>query len=1269
MSSLDRDPDAPSRSPATQGSAQERHFDGVVLVADIAGYTALAEGLGRSGATGIERLGQLLDSTLSAQFAAVERHGGQLGSVVGDAIVAYWPAHDGDAPGCMAQARACVRELLATATGPESLSIHAGLGAGSIWAAECEGWQTQTLFGGAAVREAFHLAKAAHAGQVLASDRLPGPAVGPSAIANTLRPAAGEIPAVDPRSASPAAGQGDLWRAELCNVAALFLRLPEFDEARPGEWRRHRRALLLIRELAGASRASGRLVIDERGLVCVSVFGELTGASPEAPEITAERARQLTSALQRAGFPVAAGLAFGPAFCGKIGTRSSTTLVTVGPVMNLAARLMDRAGSELLVAEPPSARFRGEIRHAPIESLSLHGLQSEVRALRPALLPKPQRAAVFGRDEERLRLQRMLAALLRGEGGVCLVRADAGMGKSTLLHAVAEMAGALQLRMALGHAREAERTVALFPWRAVMRGLFPAWEHQPEAELRASLVAQLDRVGQEVALAPLLNAVFDAGFPQTERTEVLLGRSRAEATLELLLALIRDAARRPVVIGIDDIHVADSASLELVQRVSERLDGVLLIVAARPSQQTSELIYQLAGTRYHQLDLHALARSDVEAIIASRLGQAAIEPEVIDAVLRASEGNPLFAQEYLALLAERGRVHQRDGRVVLVAPQADAAPLSPPPTVIAAVSSRIHALPVREQQLIKLASVVGESFSSDTLEQMVHLTAVGGEVEPALRNLERSGLVVQRSLHADSFGFTHAVVREAAYEMMLLEQRSRLHAEVGRILEQRYERERDAMLPSLVHHYAAAGDDRRTLLFADMAAAAALRQGSFREAAEFLRLCLAAAARAPGVLDDAEPRVRWNRQLSEAMAALGDLGARRAHALAAIRSAGVRIHGSALAARVQTIATLLWRSLRPTPGRERRPAERAPAPIDRELARAFHHLAVSNYFASDRIWFPHYILHALAQAERVGRSPELARALASAGACFGYLGLDRLGRRYLAAATTIGEALADRPALAFVDMVSALYHIHRGGWDEAARRIRRCHTMARAIGDNQVWGEAQTIAIWIDIYRGDVAAAMEGASELRAMAERSSNDQHVCWAHRFVGICHQRRGELAEAIKHLETARTLLVNQKDLNEIVLAGGVLSGVLARVGRLDEAEALALPLLERLERERRPTSHALIEGCSGLAEAALRALAASRPASASASIHDVERANRALARVGRTFPIGLPRYYYFQGRLLAQLGKTRSAHKHWRRGHQQAERLHMQYDLQQLGAVLG
>jgi hypothetical protein len=114
---------------------------------------------------------------------------------------------------------------------------------------------------------------------------------------------------------------------------------------------------------------------------------------------------------------------------------------------------------------------------------------------------------------------------------------------------------------------------------------------------------------------------------------------------------------------------------------------------------------------------------------------------------------------------------------------------------------------------------------------------------------------------------------------------------------------------------------------------------------------------------------------------------------------------------------------------------------------------------------------------------------------------------------------------------------------------------------------------------------------------------------------------------------------------------------------------VPLLERIVRERRPTSHSLIEGCSSIAEVAMQALEAPDQSQRKEWLHRARLANRALARLARTFPVGWPRYHYFQGRLLAHTGKTRAAQKEWRRGRQHAARLGMKHDLDQLDAVLG
>jgi hypothetical protein len=798
------------------------------------------------------------------------------------------------------------------------------------------------------------------------------------------------------------------------------------------------------------------------------------------------------------------------------------------------------------------------------------------------------------------------------------------------------------------------RAVPYFTWRNVLRELL----EDDDSTLNRSLLVRVLRAGQSPALMPLLNAVFPSQFVETRETEALSGSARAEATLQLLLTLLKDALDEPLLITIDDVQNADSASLELIERVAQSVPNVLVLVAARPSPATSDLIFRLAGSRYHQVDLRVLTRSGIAAMTRSKLRDS-VDVPVLDLVEAASGGNPLYVQEYLLLLRDAGSIARVDGRWSLErAPQSGT-----PESVLAAISSRIHVLDQRDQQVLKIASALGETFGSELLSHVAtHLPQ--GELDAALANLEHHGLLVRHSVQDGRFGFSHALVREAAYELMLPEQRERIHTQAARILEEQREQLLRSSLPELVHHYAAAGDDARTLRFAQLLAAEEMRQGAFREAAEFLRLCLSLSERT-GLEepDTVDRRIRWNRELSEAVAALGDAPAARQYGEAAARLGGVRVRSVAWLATLQTLLMLvgcmlfgLRRADRPErPGRG--------APLHRELARVFRQLAHAAYFAGESGWFVHYVLRSLRHAERAPGGVELPQIRAMVGGCLGYLGMHRTSARYIRAAAELGARMGSHEALGPAHMPSALYFVGYGRWAETREHLDAGQSAASSALNHPDWGHAQTIRFWMHWYRGQDAQARETAQALMAHAERSGNRQHRGWAQRFLALCALRAGESERALEHIRAAQAALGNRSDLNEVTQVAGVHAAVLLAVGQPLAAETLARETLERLGHSKRPTGHALFEACAGLTRVLLQALAAQPHAAGSrkAALTSLQ----VFSRIARQFPVARSREQRFWAEYYRITGKPRRAQRHLRSAVVWARKLGMAAELRELG----
>ncbi|HEV2812407.1 MAG TPA: AAA family ATPase, partial [Solirubrobacteraceae bacterium] len=234
------------------------------------------------------------------------------------------------------------------------------------------------------------------------------------------------------------------------------------------------------------------------------------------------------------------------------------------------------------------------------------------------------------------------------------------------------------------------------------------------------------------------------------------------------------AAGGPLAVVIEDLHWAEAPLLEMVELLVARTDGpVLVVCTARPEFAEANPAWGVrsAGS---QVSLEPLAEAEMRSLVGDLLpGEDAARRERAAA---AAEGNPFFAEEIAAHLADDG----------------DAAAI--PASVRTLLAARIDGLPAPEKQVLQEAAVVGRVFWA--------------EPDEALRALERRGLVVARTVSSlpgrTELTFRHALIREVAYVSIPRARRSRAHAEVGRWIEERAGDRREEFAEVLAHHYEAA---------------------------------------------------------------------------------------------------------------------------------------------------------------------------------------------------------------------------------------------------------------------------------------------------------------------------------------------------------------------------------------------------------------------------------------------------------------------------------
>ncbi|MGY3035664.1 putative ATPase [Bradyrhizobium sp. USDA 4354] len=483
----------------------------------------------------------------------------------------------------------------------------------------------------------------------------------------------------------------------------------------------------------------------------------------------------------------------------------------VGDTPNLAARLQTLAEPDTVVI---SARTReligGLFELAELGLQILKGFPVPVRLWRVVgegsaesrfeALHGAGLTPLVGRENEIGLLLEHWERAKESEGQVVLLTGEPGIGKSRLVRA---LRGRLENEphTALGHYCSPHHQTSPF---------YPVIGHLERAAGFAvddSAATRLDKLEALLALsthhvaavAPLLAALLsletDARYPPLDMSP----HRQKERTLEELVDQVLGLARRrPVLALFEDVHWADPTSLELLDLLVDRVQGVpvLVLITFRPE-------FEPRWTRYAHvtaLNLRRLSRRQGAAMVARLSGGKALPPVVLDQIVAKTDGVPLFVEELTRTVLETNLLRDEGDHYALAGPLP---PMAIPTTLQESLLARLDRLaPARE--VAQVAAAIGREFSHELLAMTTALPE--GELQVALDDLVGSGLVFRRGTPPQAtYSFKHALVQDAAYATLVRAKRQRLHARIAAALEQHFPERVQAQPELLARHYTEAG--------------------------------------------------------------------------------------------------------------------------------------------------------------------------------------------------------------------------------------------------------------------------------------------------------------------------------------------------------------------------------------------------------------------------------------------------------------------------------
>ena len=444
-----------------------------------------------------------------------------------------------------------------------------------------------------------------------------------------------------------------------------------------------------------------------------------------------------------------------------------------------------------------------------------------------------RRQPFVGRERLLVSLREALAEACAGRGRACLLSGEAGIGKTRSIEVIEAEARAAGLPVAWGTCREPGTAPPLWPMLELVRSLSARLRIDPDAEPYADAFSELRGLLPELR-GPLLerdelrarapSAIGRIEPANNLRYEAVLNHRIFDAFTRVLTLA---AARTPLLLVLDDLQRADSASLELLRYFIEDLprSRILLLASLRnaePAERAarSHLDYVCGHRNCTRLSLPRLSERDVACYVAALLDGP--RQALARAVFEKSEGIPFFMSE---LVRQLGSSETQDARELAVA---DAA--------LEVVRQRVAALDEAALGALSSAAVIGRSFELPLLQAVT-----GRDASALMRYLDAalaSQVLVREADSRTGFRFGHELLRNVVYDALAPVERRSCHLKIARALEQRSQSGVKVPLAELAFHFHAAlpdSDLQNTVKYCAQAAEAAAGVGAYPDAVRFFR--------------------------------------------------------------------------------------------------------------------------------------------------------------------------------------------------------------------------------------------------------------------------------------------------------------------------------------------------------------------------------------------------------------------------------------------------
>jgi diguanylate cyclase (GGDEF)-like protein/putative nucleotidyltransferase with HDIG domain len=573
-------------------------------------------------------------------------------------------------------------------------------------------------------------------------------------------------------------------RGPFATVSLIVIDVDEFKQV--NDTHGHLQGDAVLRVVAGTLRELAAV----NGVVARYAGDEFVILLPHTGiDEAAELAERIRVTVRRAAIPL----------------RERSGSISVSLSIGVAAARQDHRDFDGLFEAADRALYEAKRRGRDIVVTST---ESEEQSVEPTV----NLQQFVGREDEWDQLVRLLEAAVKNGPRIVFVIGEAGVGKSTLVRRLSSEVRLAAGRLVTGRCSEADAKPRYAPWAEAIQGLGGVREQD------------------KLAIAQLVRALSESQNDTGSEKYALLG--------QIVACFRRAAANHPLVLVLEDLQWAHSATWDVLEHLMAQLDldRILICATLRSEDTRGEALERrnrlLRDERFNEIKLTRLSESEL-AQWATNVFGAQASTELVSHLMKYSEGNPLLATQLLRSLLDEHIVRYEHGRWGLRLEREH--PL--PAVLTGLMERRLDRLTPTARKVLNTAAVIGRVFDVD-----VAMAAGAGTEDEILDALDEciAEAVLQpaRDTTGTNFSFTHQLLLEAVHRAINPLRLSRIHERVAEAMENHP----SANAAEIATHYDRSGSPHKGFRHAMQAGANAFSVYHQAEARRFFEIAERAAS-------------------------------------------------------------------------------------------------------------------------------------------------------------------------------------------------------------------------------------------------------------------------------------------------------------------------------------------------------------------------------------------------------------------------------------------